>query len=1517
MVFDGSGSGPVPRDGSIASQNSIGDRYKLTSMSKSSFGKEDTIVEDRNPSELDNDDSSVISATSAVVSLKSEDKLDNDDSSVISATSAVVSLKSEDELDNDDTSVISGTSAVVSLKKTFSKVSTVFNRASTPVTRTVSNKSSIATKNTGSKRAPTPITSRTVSDASSIATNNAAFGSQGVANLNVLSSGDSMDYEDSSVISGTSAVISLEKSSSKASTVSRNASIPVTRTVTGSSEIGMNRTGSVMSNGSSEIGMNRSTSVMSSASALLSKPSVTWGDVVTNPNIKANEKKSAQAKDVSTIEPCIKNRDRSTTSTSVMTNHRLPSKPTTSKLWNDKKVRSQFSTDLSTASSMDSQELYALRMAYGYSTKEEEKQYKKEMAEKEKAKKAAEKARKEREKAQRSRALKEIERAEKAREAREAAERAKATMVLRQAEEEAAELARAELEAAEMAEAEFEEFAEKARLEMENAEKEEFERENARQEEAKRFRETAERVRDKFETKDKEEQRKKAELKVANEKFAQERAEQERAAQEHAVRERTIQVKSAQQQDTKEKGLEERSILRKQSLQKGIKGGRLKTPPRKHNALPQKPKTPPSSSKKPMFRLPFADSTVASGTIDDGTYRTNDSYDTDGSYATKQTGYTGKTGITGKTGKTAGEDYTQYTGDYSDGSDYSDYSSESDDDDEDGTYMTGVTGDGETRYTRATAYTKGTENGTAYTRGTEGTAYTKDSAQSYHSEGGFQIITRNSDDETIKSNMSSMSGSQDEEEDPDANPIPAIIVEEEAVDPTKKKQPKKKKKVVMFSTGLGKAKTKTTVTEKKVSTKKVKKTTTNMKASTMRAPKSKVKKKKTASQMITIRQSGKYGVDDIVPVKSEKGAKIMRVCKLTSKGYISAEFTSVDPRNTPLHIACLTHYPEKFIVDHLIKGDKKNEPYEAVFTENSSGELPIHYAVMDRKGVPKGILDKLLEIFPESVEHGNIDGSLPIHVACEVGAPSLFVIKRLCEAWPESVMVQNDLEVPLDDDDDDEMDELDAPLSCCFEYFGVDWFGGGEDLSKYDRFETGWTPLHLASVNGAEPEVIEALLEAKIESLELKTNKGRTALECAKWCVINAILNDVSVCKLQNTFAAIQIMQSYDLELRVKEELIQKAGLVNAAVENSDSYGEWWRKTVEMMPKQEEDKEEIVKEGVRAGEVGLTDLHRAVLSRSSPEDVQVLLERSPECMDITSTYDRTPLECAKHIIIKGLLIGETISALTNTFVSLEIMQAFDEERDVNYELDATAVMSKSLAQKMKNKGDNKFGTSIDNYNYTKKFLEMKESNLGNFVKSDNDSAIQPHEYYPPENLTHVNLRVNIPVGFRRFRRAFLNYKHDFLDYTVLQEHLGYNEVNILPWSKHKKAIGVSKLKKGDKWEHFVGSIRTMQYLVPPSEAGGVHTAYETMELIDYNDFCFAVKSIIKTPDLPYGSEYELHHQLIVHDKGINNLRMICSSEVKFTGMHLEDKWEVRNSMRYRTTEYFRALSEAMLLHSNE
>lgn len=653
----------------------------------------------------------------------------------------------------------------------------------------------------------------------------------------------------------------------------------------------------------------------------------------------------------------------------------------------------------------------------------------------------------------------------------------------------------------------------------------------------------------------------------------------------------------------------------------------------------------------------------------------------------------------------------------------------------------------------------------------------------------------------------------------------------------------------------------------------------------------------------------------------------MRVCKLTSHGYVAAEFTSVDPFNTPLHIACLTHYPTKFILDHLLKTDNEF----SVGAENSSGELPLHYAVMDKKGVDPNIFEALIEHYPEAVEHKNIDDSLPLHVACQVGAPSLYSIKRLLELKPESALEQNDLQVPLEDEDGAD-DEEQAQTSGCGPMVCLDWFHK-EDEQKYIRYETGWTPLHLAAVNGAPPEVIEAIIEANLDCISMETNKGRTPMECSKWVIINAIINDIPVYKVQNTFNAIEVMQSYEKEIRVKEELALKSGIVNSSLENQDSYGEWWMRGTELLPARDKIDDVLKKErestfddhgdygdDLWGDEKGMTNLHRAVLKKADADKIHKLLEASPECMDIVSTADRTPFECAKMLLIRGLLNKDPINTISNTFVTLEVMQAYRQEhnQDIDQDFTATAALSRANVNSLKTMDRKNWGSTADTYEYMKLFANVNlsgQSLLGKMVTADNDSAVQPYEYFPPPNLRHVNFRINVPVGYRRLRKALLNQRSEFLMLAVYNEGLKYRKMKAVPWNKHSKSIGNARLKKGEKWKDFIGATKTLQYMVPKSEVGGGHMAYESIELVEYNDFCFAFKSIIKTPDLPFGSEYETHCQVIVIDKGINNTRMICSSEMIVTGMSMEDDWQVRNSMRHRTTDYFHAIADAVCIHA--
>ncbi len=153
----------------------------------------------------------------------------------------------------------------------------------------------------------------------------------------------------------------------------------------------------------------------------------------------------------------------------------------------------------------------------------------------------------------------------------------------------------------------------------------------------------------------------------------------------------------------------------------------------------------------------------------------------------------------------------------------------------------------------------------------------------------------NGEEKSVKTNVSDVSGSFDDDEvlgqmktNADTEKGPANLEDAKKIlKQDKIVKPKPKKKIFKFATGLGRNKvTKKTVDapaqantvkkEKKLLTKKKKKKITNltkMKKTAIRAPKKKKIKKKSRAQLRTIRINGQTDQDDIVPRKGEPGAK--------------------------------------------------------------------------------------------------------------------------------------------------------------------------------------------------------------------------------------------------------------------------------------------------------------------------------------------------------------------------------------------------------------------------------------------------------------------------------------------------------------------------------------------------------------------------------------------------------------------------------------------------------------------
>ncbi len=264
----------------------------------------------------------------------------------------------------------------------------------------------------------------------------------------------------------------------------------------------------------------------------------------------------------------------------------------------------------------------------------------------------------------------------------------------------------------------------------------------------------------------------------------------------------------------------------------------------------------------------------------------------------------------------------------------------------------------------------------------------------------------------------------------------------------------------------------------------------------------------------------------------------------------------LDEKNTVVHVACLIHHKTKEILERL------EEDSSLAFELNNADELPLHYAAMDKKGVNHEVLKKLLTLNPEAVKQRNVQNSLPIHLACMVGAPSKTALKTFLKMYPKSAMIQSEFpllferdmiesvdESPEYDSDDDDFVAYSprqvSKTSGLASYFACtspnqaelelmeeakrrkeEAEEGEEEIDEGPQIETGFSPLHLAVMNSAHPSIIELLVKISPKCIHLKTSKGRTALACAQYIVRQHWLygtDDEGV--VQNTFAAIEILE--------------------------------------------------------------------------------------------------------------------------------------------------------------------------------------------------------------------------------------------------------------------------------------------------------------------------------------------------------------------------------------------------------
>jgi ankyrin repeat protein len=153
--------------------------------------------------------------------------------------------------------------------------------------------------------------------------------------------------------------------------------------------------------------------------------------------------------------------------------------------------------------------------------------------------------------------------------------------------------------------------------------------------------------------------------------------------------------------------------------------------------------------------------------------------------------------------------------------------------------------------------------------------------------------------------------------------------------------------------------------------------------------------------------------------------------------------------------------------------------------ERNYGFLPLHIACAS--GASLGVIQRLLDAFPDAAKKQDKNGSLPVHIACRANA-SILVIRSLLDAFPDGAQFQDaDCRLPLHWAC--HVGASEPTISALLEPFPE---GAQLTEAKY-----GYLPLHVACKRGAAEDVIASLLAAFPEAARTRDDTANLPLHIA------------------------------------------------------------------------------------------------------------------------------------------------------------------------------------------------------------------------------------------------------------------------------------------------------------------------------------------------------------------------------------------------------------------------------------
>jgi ankyrin repeat protein len=182
---------------------------------------------------------------------------------------------------------------------------------------------------------------------------------------------------------------------------------------------------------------------------------------------------------------------------------------------------------------------------------------------------------------------------------------------------------------------------------------------------------------------------------------------------------------------------------------------------------------------------------------------------------------------------------------------------------------------------------------------------------------------------------------------------------------------------------------------------------------------------------------------------------------------------------TPLHYLLFAKPPSN-LVDKLLQIAPNT-----IQVQNNSGLLPIHYATMF--AASNDVIHMLFQAYPKAIRVRGRHGEIPLHTALRKNASSA-VIYMLFNAYPQAAEVQ----------DDGGALPLHVALRCKASYDVIKkLFEAYPKSVEVQENTNGFLPLHVALEHHASIDVINMLFKAYPQGAQVQNNSGNLPLHSA------------------------------------------------------------------------------------------------------------------------------------------------------------------------------------------------------------------------------------------------------------------------------------------------------------------------------------------------------------------------------------------------------------------------------------